>query len=126
MVCATIRLVQGIKNENDSDDSDDSDEDEDEAAAQAKSDAYTVAQVARLRHIIINKRRAGALEEMSEMVRSLQFYSSVVLPTARTTIEHRTNALLGLCCTIRSMLTCAVRMTSGIARCWENRLARVL
>lgn len=99
-------LVQGINNDDYA--SDDEEEDEDEAAAQAKNDAYTVAQVAQLRHIIINKRREGALEEMSEMV-----------------IEHRTNALLGLCCTIRSMLTYAVRMTSCIVRCWENLLARV-
>lgn len=64
------RLVQGIVNDEDDESEDDGDAtDEDEAAAQAKSDAYTEAQVAQLRHIVINKRRADVLEEMTEMVR---------------------------------------------------------
>lgn len=57
-------------NDEDDESEDDGDAtDEDEAAAQAKSDAYTEAQVAQLRHIVITKRRADVLEEMTEMVR---------------------------------------------------------
>jgi hypothetical protein len=63
-----MMLVRGVKRGEDEDEDDEDEDDEDDEDEEARNDKYTEEQVSHMRHIVITKRRADALEEMEKLI----------------------------------------------------------